>query len=92
MFNIQTLNKRALLKCDREHKDEFKHSKCSVTISVGQPVHEGDKFKATLYEVNNNFNECTIMVCDSLQRHTLKIGANIDMQQVHIEANQLGNE
>lgn len=92
MFDLHNLNKRAILKCPREYRSEFKNSKCSVTISVGQPIHEGDKFNATLLEVNDNFKECTIMMCDSLQRHTLKIGSDLDMKQLHKKSNQAGDE
>jgi len=90
MFNIDALTKKAILKCPEEYKQEFNQSKCSVTISVGQPNHEGDKFAATLVAVNNHFKECTIMVCDSLQRHTLAIREKKTAELLHAEANTQG--
>ena len=56
-----------------KYKDEFKQAKCALPISVGQPYHEGEKFAATIDLVNENFKECTIIVCDTLQRHTIAI-------------------
>jgi hypothetical protein len=90
MFDINNLTRRAILKCPTGCKSEFKTSKCSVTISVGQPVHEDDKFKAVLAAVNSSFKECTIMVCDSLQRYTLKMSSNLALEQLHATANLLG--
>lgn len=54
-------------------KEKFKKSSCLLTISVGQEVHEGEKFKATIDLVNNTFNECVMLVDDTLQRHTLRL-------------------
>jgi tRNA-dependent cyclodipeptide synthase len=54
-------------------KDQFKEAKCALPISVGQPYHEGEKFKATIELLNKHFKECMIIVCDSLQRHTMAI-------------------
>ncbi|MCC2624597.1 MAG: Uncharacterized protein K0R14_470 [Burkholderiales bacterium] len=82
--------KRAILRCLPEYKPEFKNAKCSVAISVGQPVHEGEKFEAVLTTVNSSFRECTIIVGDSLQRHTLKMDKSIS--NAHEQANQLGLE
>ncbi len=42
-----------------------------ITVSVGQPNHEGNRFVAQLATVENNFKECTVLVGDLLQRHTL---------------------
>ncbi len=54
-------------------KETFKNSKCLLTISVGQEVHEGDKFAATIDLVNNSFNSCVMLVDDSLQRHSMAL-------------------
>lgn len=90
MYESRIKMKKAILKCPSQYKAEFKDSKCSVTISVGQPSHEEEKFIATLAAVNKSFKECTIMVCDSLQRHTLKMDSSIS--DVHKCANKLGIE
>lgn len=54
-------------------KEQFIHSQCLLTISVGQEVHEGDKFESTIYLVNKTFKSCIMLVDDTLQRHTMAI-------------------
>jgi hypothetical protein len=44
-----------------------------MPISVGQKVHEGDKFIATVKLIARSFKECIILVDDTIQRHTLQI-------------------
>jgi hypothetical protein len=83
-------NKKAILKSDTKIK--LFHSKCVLTISVGQPSHEGDKFRATLKAVNNNFAFCIVMVCDSLQRHTMEIISLLDKNELHKQSNLFGDE
>jgi two-component system, OmpR family, aerobic respiration control sensor histidine kinase ArcB len=56
-----------------EQKKSFKDSRCIITISVGQPPHEGEKFQATLDLVNKSFKGCMIAVCDTLQRNSRAI-------------------
>lgn len=84
------LTKKAILKSDK--MNEFALSKCILTVSVGQPNHEGDKFFATVLAVNKQFTSCIIMVCDSLQRHTMKISSPLDLSELHKESNILGDE
>lgn len=50
------------------NKLDFKDSTCTLTISVGQPSHEGDRLLATILKINETFQQCNIMVCDTLQR------------------------
>jgi hypothetical protein len=92
MFNKNQLSKKAILKCPEDYKLDFYNSKCSVTISVGQLPHEQDKLKSTLAVVNSSFKSCTIMLCDSLQRHTLKIDINKTDEEAHEQANFLGDD
>lgn len=82
------LTKKAIFKSDIRDL----HSKCVLTISVGQPPHEGDKFRATLISVNNHFKFCIIMVCDSLQRHTMEIFSSLSKEAIYNQANVLGDE
>jgi hypothetical protein len=49
----------------------FSQSRCLLTISVGQEVHEGDKFAATVDLVREHFAACTMLIDDTLQRHTM---------------------
>ena len=83
---------RARFICDLEKKSHFKDSVCILGISVGQEAHEGIKFKATIDLVGKHFKSCVIAVCDSLQRHTLKIGTSLTDQEAHKQANQAGYE
>lgn len=59
--------------CPISDRQLFKFSKCFMPISVGQAVHEGNKFLATVKRINSSFEACTILVDDTIQRHTLKI-------------------
>ena len=56
--------------CPTENLKDFP---CILAISVGQPSHEGKKFEAILKLISHTFKECIVMVCDSLQRHTIAI-------------------
>ena len=55
------------------NEDVYKcrHSICLLPISVGQPHHEGLEFHETLKMVNYRFQECHILIADSLQRYNL---------------------
>ncbi len=59
-------------------KEIFKKSSCIVPISVGQNlnVHEGEKFLATILLLNSSFKKVTLLIDDTIQRHTLKIWSN----------------
>jgi len=64
---------KAYFRCPKSYKREFKEAKCALPISVGQRYHNGDEFAAIIERVNNTFKECTIIVCDSLQRYTIQM-------------------
>lgn len=51
----------------------LENSKCLLTISVGQEVHESEKFFSTIQLVNRSFNSCIVLIDDSLQRHTMAL-------------------
>lgn len=74
------------------YKSKFQQSSCALGISVGQPAHEGDKFAATINTVNNNFRECMIMVCDSLQRYSISAHTDKSIAELHNQANILGEQ
>jgi hypothetical protein len=71
---------------------DFLKSKCIITISVGQPNHEGDKFLATIIAASRQFGSCLIMICDSLQRYTMKILSSLSLLEIHQESNILGDK
>ena len=56
-----------------EERKLFSQSTCLMPISVGQTIHEGEKFEAVIKLINNSFKQCTILVDDSVQRHTMGI-------------------
>lgn len=69
----RTILTKASFRCRKEIKDQLQGRDCIVYISVGQPYHEGEKFIATMDLVNRTFKSVMIVVCDTLQRHTLQI-------------------
>ena len=52
-----------------------KFSRCRISVSVGQPYHEGGKLAAVVDWVNQRhtmpFERCDVLLADSLQRHNL---------------------
>ncbi|MDX1923677.1 MAG: ATP-binding protein [Rickettsiaceae bacterium] len=60
-----------------------KFESCMLTISVGQEVHESEKFKATLQMIGSRFKKCTIGVCDTLQRHSLAMISKLDAEDLY---------
>jgi hypothetical protein len=73
---------KAEFQCSAGNKNKFSASSCMLSISVGQPSHESEKFLATIKAVNS-FKECAIFVDDSLQRHTLAMGTNLDAEDFY---------
>jgi tRNA-dependent cyclodipeptide synthase len=71
---MKNLNRiKPVFKCPQEYKDRFLESTCLLTISVGQEVHEGDKFEATIDLINGQFKNITILIDDVLQRHSMML-------------------
>ena len=58
---------------DDNAKAMFANSQCLLTISVGQEVHEGEKFAVTVDLVSQYFDSCILLIDDSLQRHTMAL-------------------
>lgn len=69
---------KPVFKCADAYKETFKYSRCLLTISVGQEVHEGDKFAATIDLVNASFDSCIMLIDDSLQRHSMALNTEKD--------------
>lgn len=61
---------RASLLGLKRQKLETPKKSAIVSISLGQEVHEGAKFIATLEEVNKVFDSCMIGLGDTLQRYS----------------------
>ena len=82
---------KPVLKTDNLYQP-FEQSHALLTISVGQEVHEGEKFLATLNLVNQSFARCTICVDDTLQRHTLAMGGELTSEDLFDYSRKLGNQ
>lgn len=63
-----------------------------LQISIGQPYHEGDKFKATIDWCRNRFDNIQICVNDTLQRYNYMFENNASEYEAFDITRQLGNE
>lgn len=52
-----------------QSEDWRSHDRITLGISVGAHYHEGAKFAATMRWVEQHFQSCAILVCDSLHRY-----------------------
>ena len=64
---------KPVFKFDQTNSIPFEQAHCLLTISVGQEVHEGEKFIATVQLVREHFTACTMLIDDTLQRHTMAL-------------------
>ena len=64
----------------------FSNSACLMPISVGQPVHEHAKFAAVIKLINTSFKHCTILIDDSIQRHTMAILNHLPPEELYKRA------
>ena len=67
------LSLKASLKFSDDSDRQVHAPSCLLGVSVGQAYHEGEKFSAAIDLLNQTFSQCLILVCDSLQRHTLML-------------------
>lgn len=68
---------------DDIHREKFGNAQCLLTISVGQEIHEGDKFESTIQLVSNTFQSCIMLVDDTLQRHTMALNTNKTPEELY---------
>jgi tRNA-dependent cyclodipeptide synthase len=70
--------------------------RCRLDVSVGQPYHEGEKFKAAVDWVNRYagapFDSCDLIVVDSLQRHTTVALEGLEPVAAYCRAIRAGDE
>lgn len=78
--------------CSSEDRKNFPTASCILPISIGQKVHEGAKFAATLKLIERSFHRCTILLDDSIQKYTLKITSNEDLEILHHKSIAAGTE
>lgn len=76
--------------CSIEDRRTFSEAHCIMPISIGQKIHEGDKFIAAMRLVERSFRECTFLLDDSVQKYTLKMASSKDMETLHREAVDAG--
>lgn len=84
--------KASFQKCPIEERATFKNSKCILPISIGYKAFEGDRLEAFFKLINKSFNSCLIVIGDSLQRHTIKIGTSISDEEAYRKANFSGDQ
>lgn len=85
--NINVSFKRA-----SNFKKNFKENDCLLIISVGQNVHEGNIFLSTIKLIDSAFRECTILIDDSIQRHTLAIDDDAPPEILYKKSIKNGDE
>ena len=70
----QKKTKASFAGCPVSDRKLFANSSCILPISMsGSREHEGHRFSATAELINASFKSCTLLIVDSLYRHTLKI-------------------
>jgi hypothetical protein len=88
--NKKVVIKASFKECPLEDRKIFYKSHCLMPISIGQKVHEGEKFIATMRLVERTFARCTILLDDSVQKYTLKIKSEEDLAILHQQAIEAG--
>ena len=84
---------KVTFRCDEQSKQKMLNSDCIIHISVGQEYHEGEKFLSTMDLINKTFKSCTIMLCDTLQRHSLRMKhPELSEDEIYNKALALGDE
>lgn len=76
----------------QQEKMYLRDSKAVLLISIGRPAHEGVKFAATIDMINKTFAACDIAVCDSLQRHTMRMYEDLPKEELYKKSNQEGEK
>ncbi len=73
---------------------ENKTNSLIIGISVGGPNHEGKRFSAlidTINKIHEKLNNCTIAVCDTLQRHNYMISGKVNEEQAFSKSRIAGD-
>lgn len=84
--------KASFRECPVSDRKIFSESKCIIPISVGQAIHEGKKFLAAMKLIDASFSSCTILVDDSVQRHTMAIDHSGSADELHELAVDIGSD
>ncbi|PIR10251.1 MAG: hypothetical protein COV52_09845 [Gammaproteobacteria bacterium CG11_big_fil_rev_8_21_14_0_20_46_22] len=83
---------KPVFRCMNVEKEQFKQSRCLLTISVGQEVHEREHFEATIELVNASFDSCIMLIDDSLQRHTMALESEKDADSFYRGSIEAGDQ
>ena len=76
-FNQSTKPRlKTTFSCSKDYRQQFSVSTAQITMSVGQPVHEGERLTNVIQLVNRSFARCKIMIDDSIQWYTLAMGTS----------------
>ena len=87
------ITKASFKGCSVNDRQKFCNSNCIMPISVGQKVHEGEKFQATIRLIDRYFHSCTLLIDDSIQRFTLAIKEpSTKMEKLYKVALKAGDE
>ncbi len=73
MYQKKTRLKTTFM-CSAEERKQFSEATAQLTISVGQPIHEGE-YMHNMLQLMNKFARCKIMLDDSIQWYTLAIAS-----------------
>ena len=92
MSHLNNVVIKSRFECEHKDKQRFPSASCVVLVSIGQPVHEGAKLAATLKRCVDTFDSVTVAVCDSLQRHSLRVENGLTSDEAYDHSNQLGKE
>ena len=74
-----------------EQKLKFKDMQCLLLISVGQESHEEERFSATIDLVNSSFGSCIILLYDSIQRYSMALNSDKNVNDFHGKAVKQGD-
>lgn len=88
----QYIIKASFKDCAIADRKLFCKSHCIMPISIGQNVHEGEKFIATMRLIERYFARCTILLDDSVQKYTLKMGSTESLIVLHQRAVKAGTQ
>ena len=72
-------------------REKISRSTVLLMISVGQYYHEGEKFEKTVLKLGKRCKDCVVMVNDTLQKYTLKIGSKQTLEQLSHIAKHAGD-
>lgn len=89
---METNHLRVSLACTPLEKLSFSEQKVALAVSVGQAAHEHERFVATIQLIEKRFKSFDLIVCDSLQRHTLSLTVKTSPEELYAYANRLGEE